>query len=296
MNYGIILINKPIDRSSFSIVAQLRRIIGIKKIGHTGTLDPFATGLLPICIGKATRIVDRLITDSKTYEVTMLLGSKYDTGDNTGELIENMEVPESIDNNKITEYVLNLKEQVPPRFSAIKVNGQRAYKLARSNKEFSMESRPISIASFEITEVKLPHIKYTVSVSKGTYIRSLSETIAEFIGTVGVTTELCRTRVGRFTKDLAVDPEELTIDNWVDHLIPIPSLFPQVERLTLDSKESEWFFNGRHIVTDVQSSEELIAVDEDSEFLGFCNITEGVIIPTMVFTSGEKYINKSENI
>jgi tRNA pseudouridine55 synthase len=289
MSFGIILINKPKERTSFSIIAQMRRIIGIRKMGHTGTLDPFAEGLLPVCIGKATRLVDRLITDSKTYEVTMKLGEKSDTGDVTGAIIETMPVPAELPLETLPGFVLTLKDQIPPKYSAIKVGGHRAYKLARQNRDFKMESRPIEVFDFKLIEYQEPILKYTVKVSKGTYIRTLSETIAEYLGTVGVTTELCRTEIGRFQLDCAVSPEELTAENWRNHLIPITDLFPDLPRITLSFTEAALFSNGRTIPTDDADNNELIAVDTDGDFLGFCLIEKGEVKPRMVFVSGKKY-------
>ncbi|MBN2830542.1 MAG: tRNA pseudouridine(55) synthase TruB [Candidatus Cloacimonetes bacterium] len=293
MSFGIILINKPKDRTSFSIIAQMRRVIGIRKMGHTGTLDPFAEGLLPVCIGKATRLVDRLITDTKTYEVVVKLGEKTDTGDVTGNVIETKPVGEELPLDSLSEFVLNLKNQIPPKYSAIKINGHRAYKLARLNRDFKMESRPIEVFDFSIIDYQTPILKYSVKVSKGTYIRTLSESIAEHLGTVGVTTELVRTEIGRFRIEDAVLPDDLTAENWQNYLIPIPQLFPNLEQIVLDDDNSALFANGRTILGDIPDNDELIAVDTEGNFLGFCLVEKGNIKPRMVFVSGKKYSKNS---
>lgn len=183
MKSGFIVIDKPEGISSFDVIRKIRKITGIRKFGHTGTLDPFATGILPLLFGKYTRFAQFISHLDKTYEVTMKLGIKTDTADITGNIIE--ETKDSIDNidaDEIKEFVESITSQIPPKFSAIKIDGKAAYKYARENKEVEIPERKIRVYSFNLNEFKFPYLKYTASVSKGTYIRTLSETIGEYLG------------------------------------------------------------------------------------------------------------------
>jgi len=174
-NSGIILVDKPTGISSFGVIHQLRKITGIKKIGHTGTLDPFASGLLPICLGGATRLASYILAADKEYIAELELGYQTDSADLTGKKITEAEVPEisQTDLQRLRQEVLAIQQQIPPRYSAIKVNGKRAYKLARAEQDFQIPPRPIKIIDFEILEVDLPKIVYRAQVSKVTYIRTL---------------------------------------------------------------------------------------------------------------------------
>ncbi|MBN1949227.1 MAG: tRNA pseudouridine(55) synthase TruB, partial [Candidatus Cloacimonetes bacterium] len=197
---GVLLIDKPTGISSFAVVRQLRKITGIRKIGHAGTLDPFASGLLVMCLGFATRIAGRLLLDDKTYVVKMKLGTSTDTGDLTGEIIDSAEPP-VLTEEKLTETasaILRIREQTPPRYSAVKVGGRRAYQLARNNQEFTLLPRSVEIKNFSFTGWEAGVLEYVTTVSKGTYIRVLSETIAGLLGTRGVTTYLRRIQAGCF--------------------------------------------------------------------------------------------------
>ncbi len=289
MNFGILLINKPKDRTSFSIVAQIRRITGIKKVGHTGTLDPFATGLLPICIGKATKLVDKLLLDYKTYEVKMKFGEQTDSGDDTGNVTSRGYVPSKIDINEITNYILQIDKQIPPKFSALKVNGRRAYKLAREHKEFELKERSINITKCKILKYEAPYLRYEVTVSKGTYIRVLSEMIASKLNSVAVTTELIRKSIGPFEIDTAVSPDTLNKDNWKEYLLPITTLFPGKQSIKLRDEDVLNYVNGRRFSVNLDDGEEELVVSAEGEFLGFCNIKDGILHPKMVFADQTLY-------
>ncbi len=290
MNFGILLIDKPKDRTSFSVVAQIRRITGIKKVGHTGTLDPFATGLLPICIGKATKLVDKLLLDSKTYKVKMRFGEQTDTGDNTGEVKVIGDIPKSIDAEELRKFVLSIVSQIPPKYSALKVNGRRAYKLARENQDFELKPRKISIESCDIVEYVAPYLTYRVRVSKGTYIRVLSESIANYLNTVGVTEELCREEISDFHLSSAIELESLTAENWHEHVLPVTTLFPDKSIIQLNDNEVLDYVNGRRFSIERENGEEELVFDTNGKFLGFCNVVEKMLHPKMVFADQTEYI------
>lgn len=193
---GFLLIDKPAGCSSFDVIRQLRRITGIKKIGHTGTLDPLATGLLICALGANTRLCKYLEAEDKTYSATVRLGIQTDTGDAEGEIVRESEViPEQFDEDLRTQ-VEQLEELLPPQHSALKVRGLPAYAYARRGEEVELAPRPARISEFQILSYSPPNLNYVCQVSKGTYIRSLSEFIASCLGTVGHTINLRREAIG----------------------------------------------------------------------------------------------------
>lgn len=224
---GLLLVDKPKDWTSFDVVNYVRRIVsgaqGTKpkntKVGHTGTLDPAATGLLVLLVGKEyTRRAPECMKLDKTYEVTMQLGVISTTGDSEGQLTE-MESQEYT-----TKAVLNVLEsflgdsmQVPPAFSAMKINGKRAYELARASKPVELEPRPVHIDSLELTNYTYPDIAFTVSVSSGTYIRSLVEDIGKALGTGAYMTDLRRTRVGEWLLTEAISQLQGLTADQIEH-------------------------------------------------------------------------------
>lgn len=211
---GILLVDKPKDWTSFDVVNYVRKIVATElgkkpknvKVGHTGTLDPQATGLLVLLVGKEyTKKAMELSKVNKTYEVTMKLGEMSTTGDEEGEktIVESrIYLKEEIEDT--LKSFTGESMQVPPIFSAMKVNGQRAYKLARAGKEVKLEARPIEISKITLTEYTHPFVKFTANVSSGTYIRSLVEDIAKNLGTGAYMSDLRRTKVGIFSLDDAV--------------------------------------------------------------------------------------------
>lgn len=216
---GILLIDKPNGWTSFDVVAKVRGIIkhetGEKvKVGHTGTLDPLATGLLVLAVGKATKTIPGLTKLDKTYEVTMQLGKTSTTDDGEGEITDtnSSEVTDMEKFDAVLTSFLGESEQVPPIFSAIKVDGKRAYKLAREGKDVEMKSRPVRIDSIVDVEYAWPEVRFTVAVSSGTYIRSLVRDIGEKLGTGAYMSDLRRTTVGEFVLSDAIGMENIDFD------------------------------------------------------------------------------------
>jgi tRNA pseudouridine55 synthase len=218
---GILLVDKPAGWTSFDVVNYVRKIVAATegkkpkntKVGHTGTLDPFATGLLILLVGKEyTRRADELTKADKTYEVTMRLGSSSTTGDPEGEI----SIQDEANQPSLAEVKVALARfvgpimQVPPAFSAIKINGQRAYKLAREGKEVVIEPRPVTIHSIELTKYDYPEIQFTTNVSSGTYIRTLVEDIGQTLNVGAYTTALRRTTIATFKIEPALQVETLT--------------------------------------------------------------------------------------
>ena len=243
--YGFLIINKPAGISSFGVVSYLRKITGIKRIGHTGTLDPFAEGVLIVAIGLATRFIELFDNDRKTYEVIAEIGIRTDSGDMTGEIIERGMIIESIENIlDIEDRVKNIKEQVPPRYSAIKVNGKRAYSLARKGVDFGLAARDIQIDEFHIHQYTKPNLVYSCTVSKGTYVRVLTETIGELLGTVATTKTLHRTCVGSISISESIEMETLDSMNWKKYLIEVEQLLSNHQRIVINDEETRRFKNG----------------------------------------------------
>ena len=199
MNSGIINVYKEAGFTSFDVVAKLRGILKIKKIGHTGTLDPDATGVLPVCVGKATKLCDMLTDKDKVYECVMMLGVETDTYDLSGRVLSRNSVTASEEEivNAINSFVGDIM-QVPPMYSALKVNGKKLYELAREGKEVERKPRPVTIFSIDILNISLPEVSIRIHCSKGTYIRSLCHDVGEVLGCGCAMKSLVRTRVSMF--------------------------------------------------------------------------------------------------
>lgn len=206
---GLYLINKPRGRSSFSVVAQVRRVSGIKKVGHAGTLDPEAEGLLIVLVGKEfTKLAEKYSKLDKTYEFEIKLGENSSTDDEEGDKTKVSEkVPTKAEISKVIADLTGEITQTPPVYSAIKVGGQRAYKLARKGEKVILPSRKVTIGNFKITSYDYPLVRLSADVSSGTYIRSLARTIGDELGTGAYCTQIVRTRIGQYmlSDALAVD-------------------------------------------------------------------------------------------
>lgn len=243
---GIIIINKPKNCTSHDIVRKAKKILN-EKVGHTGTLDPNATGVLPLLIGKGTQISKYIINHDKTYEAVLQLGEKTDTADVEGEVIEKKPVDSKCLEAKFIEQTLKAlegeQEQVPPMYSAIKINGKKLYEYARKGEKVEIEPRKIEIYSLELININEANkqIEFRVSCSKGTYIRTLCENIAEKLGTVGYMKELKRTQVGEFKIEDAITIEELEQNQTC---ITIENYFRQNKNINLNEKKLQLFLNG----------------------------------------------------
>lgn len=196
----IILVDKPSGLTSFQVVNKIRKITGVKKVGHSGTLDPMASGLLIICTGKKTKQMEQFINSTKTYTGIIRLGLKSASMDLETECIE-QSLPADLDEKKILSIrneFLGEIEQIPPMYSAVKVNGKKLYNLARKGKTIERTSRKIFIEKFEIEKINLPDLEFTITCSKGTYIRVIANDFGEKLGCGGILAELRRTKIGDF--------------------------------------------------------------------------------------------------
>ena len=274
---GIIIIYKPKGWTSHDIVAKVKKLTQ-EKVGHTGTLDPLATGVLPLLIGKGTLCSKYLINHDKKYKVTLKLGKKTSTGDEEGEIIEEQNVNEQIlEQTNIEEALkkfIGEQEQIPPIYSAIKVKGKKLYEYARNNQEVKIEPRKITI--YEINLLKIDksrkEIQFEVKCSKGTYIRSLCEDIAKAIGTVGYMKELERTEVGDFKLEQSISIDDLVSISESDKnkieekIIGIEDLFNNLENIELNKRKLQLFLNGVKLT--VENEPGLYRIYSNNIFIG----------------------------
>lgn len=266
---GVIIINKQKNFTSHDVVNVIRKKLNIKKVGHTGTLDPNATGVLPILVGKATKISKYLIEHDKTYIATIKLGEKTDTGDNEGQVIEEKLVPTDLkkeDINNVLQSFLGKQKQVPPMYSAIKINGKKLYEYAREGKEVKLEAREIEIYKIQLLEYKNSKIKFEVECSKGTYIRTLCEEIAKKLGTVGYMEKLQRTKVNNFKIGDSVLLDDITLENVEEDLIKIEEVFKEKDKIELDNKKLELFLNGVKLTYDLPK--DIYRIYNNKQFIG----------------------------
>ena len=269
---GIIIINKPKNCTSHDIVRKVKKILN-EKVGHTGTLDPNATGVLPLLIGKGTEISKYLINHDKIYEAVLKLGEKTETADGEGKIIETAKVQlENITKEKVEKILKSLigkQQQTPPIYSAIKVNGKKLYEYARKGENVKIEPRTVEIYNIELIKIENQEITYKVHCSKGTYIRTLCEQIAEKLGTIGYMKELKRTQVGEFKIENAVDIEEL-INNIEKNFIGIEQYFETYPKIYLNERKLHLFLNGVQLTQNLEDGIYTIYCEE--KFIGIGTI------------------------
>lgn len=259
---GIIVVDKEEGFTSHDVVAKLRGICGQKKIGHTGTLDPAATGILPVCLGGATKLCDMLTDKDKEYVAELLLGVETDTQDTTGSILRThpVNVTEGEVKQACQEFVGDYL-QVPPMYSALKINGRKLYELAREGREVERRARPVVIHSLELLEISLPVVKMRVACSKGTYIRTLCADIGEKLGCGGTMQSLRRTRVGGFGLEAAVTLGQLQLlkdeGRLRERVIPTDSVFADCPALYIDGRYLSFLENGNTILH-TQTKEQMI--------------------------------------
>lgn len=244
---GIINVYKEKGYTSFDVVAKMRGIFGQKKIGHTGTLDPDAQGVLPVCLGKATKVCDLLTDKDKVYKATMLLGIQTDTLDISGKVCNKavVNVTEQQVRDVISTFVGTI-EQVPPMYSALKVNGKKLYELAREGKTIERKARKVSIYDITIDEICLPEVVMTVSCSKGTYIRSLCDDIGTKLGCYGCMKDLLRTKVACFDIGDAYKISE--IEKLKESIVlPVDILFENIPAVNTVLMAQKLIENGNRI-------------------------------------------------
>ena len=275
---GIIIVNKSKACTSHDVVYKIRKITG-EKVGHAGTLDPLATGVLPILVGKGTQCSKYLINHDKTYVVTLQLGKKTDTGDEEGNVIQEEKVDISWKDKQALEKVfqsfVGKQKQMPPIYSAIKVKGKKLYEYARKGEQVEIPVRQIEIYQIKIIQIEelKKQIIFQVSCSKGTYIRSLCEDIAKKLGTVGYMQELQRIQVGDFKIEQAITLEQLEKDD-IEYL-SVEKLFENKEIVSLDKRKLHLFLNG--VKLEIGKPDGVYRIYCEQKFIGLGVISQGLL-------------------
>lgn len=293
---GIINVYKEEGYTSHDVVAKLRGICRQKKIGHTGTLDPDAVGVLPVCLGNATKLCELLTDKSKEYEAEFLLGMTTDTQDISGKVLSEEKV--LVTESQVKEAILSFVgeyDQIPPMYSAVKVNGKKLYELARQGKEIERQSRRVIIDGIDILAITLPYIKIRIACSKGTYIRTLGYDIGEMLGCGAVMTKLIRTRAGNYyLKDALTlsQIEEMRDTGMLPEVVTtVESVFSHLKRATVKKDCRRFIDNGNTLLPEQLHEECLWTESEKIRIYNdagrFCGIyeyrAEGRLKPVKMF-------------
>lgn len=271
---GVLNIYKPSDITSFDVVRKVMKLCNTRKVGHTGTLDPLASGVLPICIGRATKLVDYLMSETKVYTAQLMLGIETDTYDREGKIISERNV--SISNEEILAAFNPFWgeiEQEPPMYSALKVNGKRLYELARQGIIIERKKRKVTIYDLKIIDISLPIITFSVTCSKGTYIRSLCHDIGKILGVGGTMWSLERVQTGIFTKENSIDLNLLNSDNISDYIISVEDALSNYDAISFNNRHEKLLLNGVkinniNIIDHIEKNKLFRVYIDDNKFIG----------------------------
>ena len=280
---GFLIVDKPEEMTSFKVVKEIRKLFsGQFKVGHTGTLDPLATGLLILAVGKATRLSEYFLKQDKCYIVKGRFGLSSDTYDLDGELKE-VSCPEITKDAllKILKRFMGEIEQIPPAFSAIRIKGKRAYELARKGEKVELKPRRVKIYSLKLLDFSYPDFELEVCCSSGTYIRTLVHDIGNVLGCDAVVVELRRTKVGKITIDKAIPLSELIKGNIKNFLVPVDELLDMPE-IKLSPESKKRFKNGMKIRTETPNG--FYKIYSDGEFLGIGVVKSNLLKPEKVLS------------
>ena len=273
---GVLNIFKPKGMSSFDVVRVVKKVAKTGKVGHTGTLDPEATGVLPICIGRATKIIDYIMDSEKIYEVTFKLGIRTTTYDLEGEVLEKRDTSNLRDEDilGVIKDFIGEYSQVPPMYSALKQNGVRLYELARKGIEVERQGRLIKIYNIEDIKINNPYISMKVTCSKGTYIRSLCYDIGEKLGVFATMTELNRAKTSVFSQENSININDLTEENIDNYIVTMEEALNKYEAITVHGKYVKLLVNGVRVADSRFTKDRVInntlyrVYDENNNFIG----------------------------
>lgn len=289
---GILLLDKPLMLSSNHAIQKIKKQFNVRKVGHTGTLDPLATGLLPVCMGQATRISRFLINSDKTYRALIMLGTRTSTGDKEGEIIETCSSDVSTNTayiDKVLKSFIGEQKQIPPMYSALKHNGERLYKLAQKGLNVSRKARSINIYSIDLISINDDYLEVIIECSKGTYIRTLAEDIAKKLGTVGHIDQLRRLNIKCFHDQSMFSFNQIMKAKSINQfLLPIDLPLKHLAKKDFSESESSMFINGLPIQTNQRSNNEsdyIRIYNDESVFLGVGLYSNGYIKPKIVFSN-----------
>lgn len=284
---GLLVVDKPAGMTSHDVINRVRRVAGLRRVGHAGTLDPLATGVLLVCLGRATRLVEYLVGQPKTYVTTVRLGQTTDTYDADGEVVQERPFAH-ITPVLITQALAPLRgpiQQKPPIYSAIKKDGQPLYKLARRGEQVEVPLREVTIYELSLLALNLPEIELEINCSSGTYVRSLAHDLGEALGCGGHVASLRRTAVGNFTAAQAVALADLTRDTMGDFLQPMITAVAHLPRLDLSIEEATDMENGRFVQQQPnQPQADLVqAYAADGRFVGIAKANDALWQPHKIF-------------
>ncbi|MGD0383431.1 MAG: tRNA pseudouridine(55) synthase TruB [Thermoguttaceae bacterium] len=288
---GILNINKPIGMTSREVVDIIQRLVRPAKVGHAGTLDPLAAGVLVVCVGSATRLIEYVQRMPKSYIGMFLLGRWSETEDIEGEILE-MSDPPVPALKEITFAAKKLEGNIlqrPPAFSALKINGRRAYKMARSGERVELQPRPVTVHRIAIRSYEYPRLVLEVDCGGGTYIRSLGRDLAESLGTRAVMSALVRTAIGKFGLDAAQDPGKLSKENIAGRLLPMISAVDYLPRLELSAEEIRRVHRGQAIAKRIACPDaaDTAAVDKEGNLVAILSSSDAELLrPVRNFLCG----------
>ena len=301
---GIINVYKEKGFTSHDVVAKLRGILHMKKIGHTGTLDPDAVGVLPVCLGKGTGLCSMITDWTKTYEAVMLLGTVTDTQDTSGTVLKTREV--NVTKRQILEVCSSFEgeyDQIPPMYSALKVNGKKLYELARKGIEIERKPRTVHINTLRVNDINLSDKQKTVTItvdcSKGTYIRSLCDDIGKKLGCGACMMKLTRTRVGEFMLDDTLTLNQISAlvlkGEIEDRITGIDKIFSDYQEITFAEEYSRYLHNGNKLSREqipadaaISDNEKYRVYDSDKCFIGVYEFRDEVLYPVKIFYEDNK--------
>jgi tRNA pseudouridine55 synthase len=272
--HGIVLLDKPAGRSSNHALQDVKRLFSARKVGHTGSLDPFATGMLPICFGEATKTAGFMLDSDKAYLATARLGVATSTGDVEGDVVGEESIPEldAQDIETALKGFLGEIEQVPPMYSALKHEGQPLYKLAREGREVERQARKVTIHDLTLESWDSPLLTFGVKCSKGTYVRTLAEDFAKALGTCAHLVSLRRLYVSPFSADDMVSMEELSNASEegqiADLLLPIDAGLSHWPKIEITPGQAARFSNGNPVIVDSKETELVRVYDQEGKILG----------------------------
>lgn len=285
--HGLLNVHKPPGVTSRDVVNRFQRLLKPAKVGHAGTLDPLATGVLVVCVGQGTRLVEYVQLLPKTYLATFLFGRRSDTEDVEGtvELLPEARQPERGEVDAALPKFLGEIQQRPPQYSAIKVAGRRAYDLARRGQTVELAERPVTIYRLEVVEYAYPELQLRIECGSGTYVRSLGRDLAESLGTNAVMSALTRERIGSFQLDEAIDPNHATAEVIQSSLLPLARACESLPQLRLTEAEVTEIRNGRRITRpDLMMLGPIAAVDAAGRLVAIVAAApEGQLRPEKVF-------------
>jgi tRNA pseudouridine55 synthase len=262
--FGLLNLNKPAGVTSRQVVDVVERLVRPARAGHAGTLDPLATGVLLVCVGQATRLIDYLHRLPKTYVATFLLGRSSPTEDIDGPVTElpNAPAPEPAQIEAAVQKFVGRIQQRPPAYSAVRLGGRRAYELARKGHQPELERREVEVYRMEVRSYAYPELTLEIQCSSGTYVRSLGRDLAESLGTAAVMSALVRTSIGQFRIEDALPPERLNADSISQHLLPAADAVSMLPRVELTDEEIARLRNGLAIAKpDAPQAEEIAGLD-----------------------------------